>query len=143
MKISIGADHNGFVLKQVLIASFSQHSWCDVGSYNQQRDDYPIYAQKVCNDVLSDACERGVLICGTGTGMAIAANRFAHIYAAVCWNEEVARHARSHDGCNVLVLPACCCSEDVAKAIFAAWMATPFTGGRYEKRLHMIDESRE
>ncbi len=164
MKISIGADHRGFELKHLIIEHFGcachpgplsprtlsrggVHpiaSMCceflDVGTFTADRTDYPLYAKKVCADVLAGHAEAGILICGSGVGMSIAANRYKRIYAALCWSVEVARHAKAYDGANILVLPSDFVEPEIAFQMIAVWLETPFDGGRYEQRLCMIDE---
>jgi len=146
MKIAIGADHKGYELKKKLIEHFGQddgqdghYQWLDVGADSDQRTDYPIFAKKVCDAITSGQAQLGVLICGSGIGMSIAANRVKHIYAALCWNELVASAARQDDGANVLVLPANYVSFEQSIAIFNAWVNTKFKGGRYKDRLDMVD----
>jgi ribose 5-phosphate isomerase B len=140
MKISIGADHRGYALKQVIINHFGEHQFVDAGTFNQERTDYPLFAQKVCNDIRDGQAEVGILICGSGVGMSIAANRHKKIYAGLCWSPEVARVAKAHDGINVLVLPADFVTSEVAIQIMTTWLATPFEGGRYAQRLEMTDK---
>ena len=140
MKISIGSDHRGFALKKEIKLFFSNINWIDVGTDSaEKRVDYPLYAKKVCDDLLQKKACRGILICGSGVGVSIAANRNKHIYAALCWNQEVACAARNHDLANVLVLPADFVSEDKAIQIVKTWIDSEFLGGRYKERLNMID----
>ncbi|MFH0898847.1 MAG: RpiB/LacA/LacB family sugar-phosphate isomerase [bacterium] len=139
MKISIGSDHRGYELKKFLMQSLTNIEWLDRGAFSQERVDYPVYAKKVCNDILSGQTERGILICGSGIGMSIAANRHKGIFAALCWNVEVARASRQDDNANILVLPANFVSDQEALALCKEWMLTPFKGDRYEKRLLQID----
>ena len=140
MKISIGSDHKGYRLKELLKAHFTDHEWSDVGTLDdKERVDYPIFAKKVSEDVLAKKVERGVLLCGSGIGMSIAANRFSGIFAALCWNAEVARVAREDDLANVLVLPAYFIDDKLAIKIVDVWLSAGFKGGRYQKRLEMID----
>ncbi len=139
MKISIGADHRGLTLKKAIIEHFGEHDFLDVGTFNQERTDYPIFAKKVCVDVLNDKAQLGILICGSGVGMSIAANRHKKIYAALCWLPEVARCAKAHDDANVLVLPADFISSEVAIKIIVTWLDAKFEGGRYQNRLNIID----
>lgn len=140
MKISIGSDHRGYALKQHLIKNFPQLEWIDQGPDSDSRTDYPIYAKRVCEDVLSKRAVIGILICGSGVGMAIAANRNRGIYAANCWAPRVAEFARQDDGVNVLVLPANFVEQDKAIEIVEAWLSAKFKGGRYQTRLEMVDE---
>lgn len=139
MKISIGADHRGYALKNYLIEHESSYQWHDVGAFSSERSDYPLFAQDVCSDFLKGRAERGVLICGSGVGMSIAANRHPGIYAAVCWDERSARIAREDDGVNVLVLPADFIDFQQATSVFRSWISATFKGGRYQERLMLID----
>lgn len=143
MKIAIGSDHHGFVQKEFLL---EQHTignvhitWHDVGCKSPQDSDYPEYAQYVAHEILSGQADLGVLLCGTGSGMAIAANRLSHIYATVAWNEEIARLAREHDNANILVIPADYVTSEEAKNLVAAWLGARFAGGRHGHRLALID----
>lgn len=138
MKIAIGADHRGHAMKDYLIAH-APVNWLDVGSFTQERVDYPEYADLVCRALLSGEVKYGVLICGSGIGMAMAANRFPGIYAALCWCPEVAMIAKQDDGSNVLVLPSDFVSCAEALAIFQAWLNADFKGGRYQVRLDMLN----
>lgn len=142
MKISIGADHRGFALKQALIKHFHDIAWTDVGTFDTVRTHYPIFARRVCEAVLSGQSSVGIVICGSGVGASIVANRHKGIYAALCWNKTVASVAKEHDGSNVLVLPADFVSEQEAFAICNAWLAASFKDGVYQDRLIMIDEER-
>lgn len=141
--IAIGADHRGYQLKQYLMSQFKHATiiinWVDVGASNEERSDYPEFAIKVCNAMQQGKADAGVLICGTGVGMAITANRFAKIYAALAWNEEVAQLAKEDDNANVLVLPSDFVSNEQALAIFDAWFCAEFKNGRYQQRIALID----
>ena len=152
MKISIGCDHRGFTLKQQIIDTFTSYmleekehpiEWLDVGCENQKRCDYPIYAKQVTKQILDNKADFGVLICGSGIGMAIAANRFPHIYAALCWSEELAEIAYEDDGVNVLVLSSDYVANhdniEIVRTILMAWIHKTFKEGRYQERLDMID----
>ncbi len=141
--IAIGADHHGVVLKKWLQESFlfSQPlKWLDCGTHGFERVDYPIFARKVCDTLIGHRAERGILICGTGIGMAMVANRFKGIYAGLVWNAEVARRARAEDNVNLLVLPADYLDQQEAQQIVEAWLCTPFNGGRYAQRISLIDD---
>lgn len=139
-RIIIGSDHRGFDLKQALINNYTEFQWTDVGTESSQSVDYPIFAKKACEQILSGQAEFGILICGSGIGMSVAANRFNGIYAGLCWNEKIATMARQDDGINVLVLPADFVSESEAFSIFEAWANAKFKEGQYRQRLLMIDE---
>jgi len=143
MNIAIGGDHRGFHLKQQLVtynhaAGYDIH-WIDVGSYSAERCDYPPYAVAVVDELLSGRAERGVMLCGSGVGMSIVANRFVGIYAALVWNEEVARQSHEDDKSNILVLPADYVSIEKARTMIAVWLGATFKGGRFEERIAQID----
>ncbi len=140
MKITIGSDHRGFELKLKIIKKFTDIEWLDVGTDSQDRTDYPIFAKKVCNNILDGKTGLGILICGSGVGMSIAANRFENIYAALCWDERVAESAKADDNANVLVLPSDFVSDDQAFSIIKTWLSTEFKEGDYQKRLGIIDK---
>lgn len=140
MKIAIGTDHRGFKHKEYIKNQSIEYQWIDVGAYDEQRSDYPLFAQRVIDLMLSGAVDYGVLLCSTGIGMAIAANRYSSIYAAVVWNEDIARQAKSEDNINVLVLPSDCISLEESIVIIHTWLKTQFKGARYAERLAMIDE---
>lgn len=139
MKISIGSDHRGYELKTFLKQNLPDIVWSDEGSFSAERVDYPVFAKKVCDSVLSGDVERGILICGSGIGMSIASNRKSGIYAALCWNEQIATSAREDDKANILVLPADFVTQDQALSICNAWLSASFKGERYQDRLDMID----
>ena len=139
-KIVIGADHRGFDLKQAIIEKFIEYEWIDIGANNKDKSDYPIYAKKLCDKVLNNEADCGILICGSGIGMSIAANRLPGIYAGLCWNEVVAKLAKEDDGVNVLVVPADLILFEDAFLIFKTWLDAKFKEGRYKERLLMIDK---
>jgi ribose 5-phosphate isomerase B len=144
MKIVIGADHRGFAHKEVLkrqthIAGHTL-SWIDAGAFNEERSDYPEYAQIAAGMIIDHEADCGILLCATGVGMAVAANRFPHIYAAVVWNNEVARRCKEDDNTNILVIPSDFVSDDQIFEMVRVWLEASFKGGRYQQRLSMIDE---
>src|SRR5579859_1590952 len=143
MKIVIGADHRGFHLKlnlqeQIKMNKGERIEWLDSGAFTAERTDYPLYAAKACEEILQGNAELGILICGSGIGMSIAANRFPGIYAGLAWNETSAHLAREHDGVNVLVLPSDFLSIHDAINMVYAWLNAQFKGGRYQERLEML-----
>jgi ribose 5-phosphate isomerase B len=140
MKIAIGADHNGFRGKEYIKQQLGDIEWVDVGTFDEKRTDYPIFAKKVSEALLSGQAQQGILLCGTGVGMAITANRFPGVYAGLVWNEEIARLAKEDDKVNILVLPADFVSLDQLVAMVKAWQTAQFNEGRYAKRIAMIDE---
>jgi len=141
MKIVIGADHRGFNHKEYIKQHITLIQWIDVGAFNTKRSDYPIFSHAVCKMILQgEGVDLGVLICGTGVGMAITANRYKNIYAALAWNKEIARQSREHDNANIIVLPSDYVSVEQAVAMVNAWREVSFIGGRYAERIKMIDE---
>jgi ribose 5-phosphate isomerase B len=137
-----GADHAGFALKQKLVAELKRLGYepVDVGpSTLDPNDDYPDYAWPVARAVSDGQAARGVLTCGTGLGMSYVANRLPHVRAAVVWSPEIAELSRKHNDANVLVLPSRFMSEDESLDILRRWLATPFEGGRHERRVEKID----
>lgn len=146
MKIYLGADHNGFAYKRQ-IADFLQRSGYEVVDTGDDllnpEDDFPLFAGKVAQALLADADKqaRGILICGSGQGMCMAANRFKGIRASLCWNLAEARSARNDDDSNVLCLSATQTKPDDMSAIITTWLQTPFAGAdRFVRRLKQLDE---
>jgi len=140
--IPIGADHAGVELKARLIQELRTLGYepLDLGTSGTASVDYPDYAHDVAGRVERHEAERGVLLCGTGLGMAYAANRHPGIRAAVAWSPEIARLAREHNDANVLVLPARFVSEDEGVDILKTWLSTAFAGGRHSRRVAKIDQ---
>ena len=139
MMISIGSDHRGFKLKSEIIKHFTNIEFLDVGTNSEDRTDFPVYAKKVCKNIIDGKSDLGILICGSGVGISVAANRFSKIYAALCWNKEVAKMAKEDDGANVLVLPANFVTTKESFEIIKSWLDAKFKGGVYQKRLEMIE----
>lgn len=139
--IPIGADHAGFALKERLKQELRKLGYepLDLGTHSADSTDYPDFAHPVATQVEQGKVGRGVLLCGTGLGMAYAANRHHGVRAAVAWNAEVARLARAHNDANVLVLPARFVTEEDGLEILRAWLTTPFEGGRHERRVQKIE----
>lgn len=140
MNIAVGCDHGGFGLKQVICALLKEmgHQVNDVGCPSEASVDYPEYADMVCLALQDGSSERGILICGTGIGMSIAANRHRHIRAALCHESLTARLSREHNDANVLCLGARVLGEAIALDIVKAWMTTEFAGGRHLRRITMM-----
>lgn len=139
MMIFIGSDHRGFALKKYLIESVRSVQWHDIGVNSPERFDYPLIAQLGIQKIKSGFCQQGVLICGSGVGVSIAANRAPGIYAGLCWSVDVARQAKADDNINILVLPADFVAQDEAVDILNTWLKTAFKGGHYQDRIAMID----
>jgi ribose 5-phosphate isomerase B len=146
MKIYIGADHNGFYLRNSLLTYLKKAGY-DVEDEGDQTldpaDDYPVFAKKVVTKVLTseDPDPRGILICGSGQGMCMVANRYKGIRAALGYDREAARTARNDDNSNILCLPAHVLEKDAANVIMETWLHTPFgTAPRYARRIQEMDE---
>ena len=136
LKIAIGADHAGFEYKQALTDLLSQiHETKDFGTYDNTSVDYPDFAHPVANAVESGEFDLGILVCGSANGVAITANKHQGIRAAICWQEELAVLARSHNNANVVCIPQRFISLDEAKKIVQAFLTTDFEGGRHATRV--------
>jgi len=135
-----GSDHAGLSLKKQCIQHLKAQDWVcsDLGTDSPASCDYPIFAAKVCQQVREHG-QLGLLICGTGLGMSMTANRFSHIRAALCTNEYMARMARKHNNANILCLGARVIGDEVALAIVDAFVRTGFDQGRHQKRVELID----
>src|SRR4030095_4699505 len=140
--IALAADHAGFEEKEKIKATLNELGveYVDMGTNSCDAVDYPDYAKKVAEAVSKGECEQGLLVCGSGTGMAIAANKFKGVRAAVAWSPEIARLAREHNDANVLSLPARFMSDADAASVVKAWFDADFEGGRHEKRVEKITE---
>jgi ribose 5-phosphate isomerase B len=140
--IPIAADHAGFALKQRLVQELKSLGFepLDLGTSSADSVDYPDYAHPVAVKVEQGEARRGILLCGTGLGMAYAANRHAGVRAAVAWNPEVAELARTHNDSNVLVVPARFVSEGEGVEILRRWLDTSFEGGRHSRRVEKIEK---
>lgn len=144
MKIFIASDHAGFELKEKLVQSLigiSDYDLIDLGADSTESCDYPVFANKLVQKLLEKPFNnnRGILICGTGIGMSIAANRTPGIRAALCFNEEMAIMSRKHNNANVLVLGARIIAYEEAVHCVSAFLKTDFDGGRHARRLALID----
>ncbi|MCL1911657.1 MAG: ribose 5-phosphate isomerase B [Leptospirales bacterium] len=138
LTITIGSDHAGFRLKNLIISRFKSANFNDAGAYSEESCDYPDYALPVGRAVISGEADFGVLICGTGIGMSIAANKMQGIRAALCFNEFMAEKSRQHNDANVLILGARVIDDDSALNILEKWLAAPFEGGRHQTRIDKI-----
>ncbi len=139
--IAIAADHAAYQLKEQLVLALKNNGYQveDLGCHSEESVHYPNYAQALAKYVLANDC-CGILICGTGIGMSISANRFKGIRAALCHCQEYAKLSREHNNSNVLVLGARFTSLEEAKAITNIWLNTEFLGGRHEERIKLIEK---
>lgn len=147
MKIAIGSDHAGYRLKQCIMAWLSElgHKVEDFGAFSdaQPADNYHLIGAEVAAAVVSGRAERGILMCGTGIGMCIAANKVPGAWAALCNDLFTAQKSRQHNNANLLVMGARLIGEELAKEIVRVWLSTPYAGGRHEPRnanLRLIEE---
>lgn len=144
MRLFIASDHAGFQMKSYLIEKIhiynSTIELVDIGTDNNEPCDYPIFANKLVKNLLkAPEIDRGILICGTGIGMSIAANRYPGIRAALCFSKEMAIMTRKHNNANILVLGARIIDFDIAAQCVRAFLETDFERGRHERRLALID----
>lgn len=140
--IAIGSDHGGYALKEEIKKYLDEKEieYKDFGTYSDERAEYPIFGEKVAKAVQSKECEKGILVCGTGFGMSIVANKFKGIRCASCWNEEVAKLLKAHNNANIIALPGRFINTSQAVVILRAWLATEFEAGRHTGRLQMIED---
>lgn len=140
MRVSIGSDHAGFRMKEMLAAYLkdSGHEVSDVGTHSEEPVDYPDLAAQVGKAVASGSAERGVLVCGSGVGVAIAANKIDGVRAANVCDAEMAKMSRRHNDANIVTMGGRYLSEDTARAIVDAFLATEFEGGRHQRRVDKI-----
>ncbi|MEM6329925.1 MAG: ribose 5-phosphate isomerase B [Planctomycetota bacterium] len=145
MRIAVGSDHRGYPLKEKIIAVLNAagHQVEDVGASGAESVDYPDYASVVAKKVSAGELDRGVLICGTGIGMSIAANKYPGVRAAPCNDEVTAEISRRHNDLNVLCMSADLLSTRVAESMVKLWVETGFEGGRHARRLDKIKQIEE
>lgn len=141
MLISIGSDHAGFKLKEELkiFLSSLNINYKDCGTFSEDSVDYPDFGHAVANDVLNKQADFGIVICGSGNGINITANKHKGIRSALCWNEEIAKLARLHNDANVLALPGRFIDIDEAKRAVKIFISTNFEGGRHLNRIIKIE----
>lgn len=138
ISIAIGADHAGFKYKNMLIEYLKDYPVKDFGTSGAESVDYPDFAHPVANAVENAEFTIGILICGSANGVAITANKHQGIRAAICWNEELAELARTHNNANILCLPARFISQEEAKNICTKFISSAFEGGRHANRVNKI-----
>ena len=140
--IALACDHGGYKLKEEIKKYFDEKEikYIDVGTHTEERTDYPIYAEKVAEKITSGECEKGILACRSGAGMAIVANKFKGVRAANLHAELEAKFAKADDDINVITLGGDYITTNEAICIIRNWLATEFKGGRYQDRIDMIEE---
>src|SRR3990170_8487530 len=141
--IALGADHAGWELKEALKAWLIEtgHQILDFGTHSPESVDYPDYAREVAESVASGKAERGLLVCGTGIGMAMTANKVPGIRAALCSDPFMARMSREHNDANILTLSGRLMDKELGLEILRMWLSTEFAGGRHERRLGKIAQN--
>ena len=140
--IPIAADHAGFEMKEKLKAKLEGMGFAvqDLGARSPDPSDYPDFAHPLAREVSSGEVKRGILLCGSGIGVDIVANRYPHVRAALAWKPEIAELSRRHNDSNVLVIPARFVSDEEAVDMMQRWLTTEFEGGRHARRVDKIDE---
>jgi ribose 5-phosphate isomerase B len=142
MKISLAADHGGFELKNSILSYLKSKNYevIDLGTNSTDSVDYPDFAIKAVESILNKDADRAIIMCGTGIGISIAANRFPGIRATLCWDPFTAKLSRLHNNSNILAMGGRLIGIELAKEIVNVWLNTEFEGGRHEKRIAKIDE---
>ena len=144
MRLLLGADHAGFELKEYakrLLESLG-HVVLDEGTHSEESVDYPDFAQAVCRRLLAGEADRAVLVCGSGVGMSMAANRYNGIRAVLCTGLYIAKYSRLHNDANVLCLPGRLMGKGLAEEALRVWLETPFEGGRHQRRVAKMDAAK-
>ena len=143
--IAIGCDHGGYQLKEEIKKYLEEKeiTYKDLGCMNEERVDYPNIAEQVAKEVQDKNCEKGILICRSGIGMCMVANKFKGIRCTLCHDEFTAKYSRLHNNGNVLAIGADAVTKNEAICILRMWLATDFEGGRHEERLKLIDKIEE
>lgn len=138
--IGLGCDHAGYCLKEHVRKDLEAKGYAlvDYGTFSEESVDYPDFIHPLAGDINSGKLGTGIIICGSGNGVAMVANKYKNVRAAVCWTEELTKLARAHNDANVLALPARFISEEVADACVTAFLSTGFEGGRHERRVKKI-----
>ena len=144
-RIPIASDHAGFEMKEKLERELDKMGYDvqDLGAPNEQPSDYPDYAHPLAREISTGEAKRGILLCGSGIGVDIVANRYPHVRAALAWMPEIPELSRRHNDSNVLVIPARFVSEEKAMDMVRVWLDTPFEGGRHARRVDKIDDMSE
>ena len=140
--IAIASDHAGFALKEKIKKHLIEElkaEVCDFGTENEESCDYPVFAKKACEAVISGKCDKAILVCGTGIGMSMAANKVKGIRAAVCTETFAAKYTRLHNDANVLCMGARVIGEGVAIEITDTFISTEFEGGKHKRRIDMFE----
>lgn len=140
LPVAIGCDHAGYAYKEAVISFLDGKNviWKDFGTYSADSVDYPDFAHPVANAVENKEASFGILICGSGNGVAITANKHNDVRAAICWGEELAALARKHNDANIICIPSRFVREDLVEKMIDIFLHTDFEGGRHENRVKKI-----
>jgi ribose 5-phosphate isomerase B len=143
--IPIASDHAGYEMKQKLAVELARLGYAvqDLGASSEDPSDYPDFAHPLAKEVSSGEVKRGILLCGSGIGVDIVANRYPNVRAALAWKPEIAELSRRHNDSNVLVIPARFVSDEEAVDMMKRWLSTEFEGGRHKRRVDKIDGPRD
>ena len=142
MKILIGNDHAGYSLKLSIIKRLEdKYEFFDKGSYSDESVDYPDYASIIAKEIQSEKGDLGILICGTGNGVCMTANKFKGIRAVICWTKEIAKLAKQHNNANIICIPSRFIKVEEAIKIIETFILEKFEGGRHERRIEKINEN--
>ena len=141
MKIAIGCDHGGYLLKQDILIWLEEHDYEfeDFGCYNTESVDYPVYAEKVARAVASGACDKGIVICTTGIGISMSANKVKGIRCALCGDSYSAEMTRRHNDANIIAMGAGIVGPNLARRMVEVFLNTEFEGGRHARRVALLD----
>lgn len=139
--IAISCDHGGFALKEAIKEKYKNISWLDLGTNSEESVDYPEFGKAMGNAITSGEASTGIVICGSGIGISIAANRFPAVRAALCMTPEMAKLSREHNNANVLALGARLIGEQDAFTIIDTFLNTEFEGGRHERRVEKLGKA--
>lgn len=141
-EIPIASDHGGFEMKQFLIEKIKEAGYnvIDYGTDSLESVDYPDYIHPIASDINKGKYELGIILCGSGNGAQMTANKYPNVRAALCWNEELAKLARQHNGANIISLPGRFVSNDLAWEMVKIFLSTDFEGGRHIKRVEKINK---
>ncbi len=137
--VPIGSDHAGFDLKNYIIEKMSSfYNFIDYGTYSNESMDYPDVAHPLARDINDNKYSKGILLCGSGNGVCMTANKYINVRAALCWNEELTVLARQHNDANILCIPARFVTKEAVEKMIAKFFSTSFEGGRHITRIEKI-----
>ncbi len=140
--IPIGSDHAGFLMKEYIKEQLSKEGYDlkDFGCFSQESVDYPDFVHPLAKSINVGEYEKGIIICGTGNGVSMVANKYPDVRAALCWNKDITKFAREHNNANIIALPARFITKEEALEFVKLFLITPFEGGRHETRVNKINK---